>query len=114
MEAWVKGQKFDPSVEKQIIDAVPNTKKVASDVVLALDAETGKEVWKFEAPGFPSGRGSSSTPAFSDGKVYAAMSEGVLLHRRTNGQGNLEGGNRETWAGFFSSGCGRKSVSSAQ
>ncbi len=77
MEAWVKEQKFDPSVEKQVIDAVPNTKKVASDVVVCLDAESGEEVWKFEVPGFPSGRGSSSTPAVSGGKVYAALSEGI-------------------------------------
>ncbi|NNE92753.1 MAG: PQQ-binding-like beta-propeller repeat protein [Verrucomicrobiales bacterium] len=74
MEVWVKEQKFDPSIEAQIIAAVPDTKKVANDVVLCLDAETGDEVWKFEQPGSPSGRGSSSTPAILDGKVYAALS----------------------------------------
>lgn len=77
MEAWVKAQQFDPSVEKQIIDAVPNTKKIATDVVICLDAESGKELWKHEVEGFPSGRGSSSTPAVSGGKVYAALSKGL-------------------------------------
>ena len=74
MEAWVRAQEFDPAVEERIIAAVPNTKKVANDVVVAIDAETGKTLWKFESPGFPSGRASSSTPAFYQGRVYAALS----------------------------------------
>ncbi|MCB1086315.1 MAG: PQQ-like beta-propeller repeat protein [Verrucomicrobiae bacterium] len=75
MEAWVNEQGFDPAIAKRIIDAVPSTKKLANDVVLCLDADTGKTLWRFETPGFPSGRGSSSTPAVVDGKVFAALSE---------------------------------------
>jgi len=74
MEAWVKEQNFDPAIRDQIIAAVPNTKKVADDVILCLDAATGEEIWKFSTEGFPTGRGSSSTPAIADGKVYAALS----------------------------------------
>jgi outer membrane protein assembly factor BamB len=77
MEAWVNGQGFDPEIAKRIIDAVPATKKMANDVVLCLDAETGKTAWKFEVPGSPSGRGSSSTPAVIDGRVFAALSENL-------------------------------------
>lgn len=75
MEAWVNGQGFDPEIAKRIIAAVPATKKLANDVVLCLDADTGKTAWKFENPGSPSGRASSSTPAVADGRVFAALSE---------------------------------------
>ena len=74
MEAWVKEQKFDPSIETRIIDAVPNTRKVANDVVMAIDAESGETLWKFETPGFPSGRAASSTPAIHARSVFAALS----------------------------------------
>lgn len=74
MEAWVDEQNFDPEIRDQIVAAVPNTKKVADDVILCLDAATGEEVWKFSTEGQPSGRGSSSTPAVADGNVYGALS----------------------------------------
>ena len=75
MEAWVDAQNFEPAIRDQIIAAVPNTKKVADDVVLCLDATSGETTWRFESSGFPSGRSSSSTPAVSDGRVFAALSE---------------------------------------
>ncbi len=75
MEAWVNEQGFTPELTKRIIDAVPATKKVADDVVLCVNADTGETVWKFSTPGSPSGRGSSSTPAVDAGKVYAALSD---------------------------------------
>ena len=75
VEAWVNAQNFEPVIRDQIIAAIPNTMKVADDVVMCLDAATGSELWRFKAPGFPSGRASSSTPAVVDGKVYAALSE---------------------------------------
>ena len=74
METWVKEQHFDPQMEQRIIAAVPNTKKVANDVVVAIDADSGETLWKFEEPGIPSGRASSSTPAIHDGRVFAALS----------------------------------------
>jgi outer membrane protein assembly factor BamB len=75
MEAWVDAKNFEPTVRDQIIMAVPNTKKIARDVVLCLDAETGEVLWRFEEPGYPSGRGSSSTPAVANGRIYSALSE---------------------------------------
>ena len=74
LEAWVAEQNFEPLVAKRILDAVPNTKKVADDSVICLDAKDGSTVWKFSKPGHPSGRSSSSTPAVVDGKVYGALS----------------------------------------
>lgn len=75
LEAWVEKQNFEPVIRDQIIKAVPSTTKMADDIILCLDAETGEVVWEFRLPGIPSGRGSSSTPAVSDGKVFAALSE---------------------------------------
>lgn len=75
VEAWIDEQNFEPSIREQIVKAVPNTMKVADDVVLCLDAATGETLWRFQNPGYPSGRASSSTPAVVDGKVYAALSE---------------------------------------
>ncbi len=74
LETWVAEQNFGEAIGKRILDAVPNTKKVADDSVLCLDADTGETVWKFSKPGHPSGRSSSSTPAIVDGRVYAALS----------------------------------------
>ena len=74
LDAWVAEQKFDPAVAQHILDSVPNTKKVADDSVICLDADSGKTMWKFSKPGHPSGRSSSSTPAIADGRVYAALS----------------------------------------
>lgn len=75
VEAWVNEQNFEPAIRDQIMAAIPNTMKVADDVAMCLDAETGSEIWRFRAPGYPSGRASSSTPAVVDGKVYTALSE---------------------------------------
>lgn len=74
MEAWVKSQNFDAEITDRIIKAVPNSQKVANDVILCLDAGSGKSLWRFETPGEPSGRASSSTPAVAGGKVFAALS----------------------------------------
>ena len=74
MTEWVNAQGFDPITENKIIAAVPTTVKVADDVILCLDAESGKEVWRFSVEGIPSGRSSSSTPAVAEGKVFAALS----------------------------------------
>ncbi|MDF2378390.1 MAG: PQQ-binding-like beta-propeller repeat protein [Verrucomicrobiales bacterium] len=86
MEAWVNAQDLGEGVAAQVIAAVPNTKKVASDVVLCLDASTGDQVWRFEVPGHPSGRSSSSTPAVHEGRVYAALSENLYSVDASTGE----------------------------
>ena len=86
MEEWVRAQNFDPAITDQIIAAVPNTKKVADDVVIALDAATGAQAWRFDTAGYPSGRASSSTPAIVDGKVYAALSENLYCLEAATGK----------------------------
>ena len=57
-------------MKDKLLAAVPNTIKVAKDVVICLDLNTGKRVWKFETEGKPTGRKSSSTAAVVDGRVF--------------------------------------------
>lgn len=71
---WMEEETLSPPVKDKLLTAVPNTIKVAKDVVLCLDLTTGKEIWKFETEGTPTGRSSSSTAAVMDGRVVAACS----------------------------------------
>lgn len=71
MVAWVNAQDFSDKIKKEIIAAVPPTMKVAEDVVLCLDLNTGKTLWKCKAPGEAVGRMASSTPCVANGRVYA-------------------------------------------
>ncbi len=57
----------------------------AADVVVCLDANTGKTLWKTSFPGFPQGC-YSSTPYVGDGKVYAVGSKGVYCLDAETGQ----------------------------
>jgi outer membrane protein assembly factor BamB len=71
---WMEEENFSQPVKDKLLAAVPNTVKVAKDVVVCLDLATGKELWKFEAEGKPTGRSSSSTAAVMDGRVVAVCS----------------------------------------
>ena len=71
---WLDDEGFPPEVKEKMLQLVPNTVKVASDVILCLDLNTGAEKWKFESEGKATGRKASSTAAVADGKVYAAGS----------------------------------------
>lgn len=77
MEAWVAARDWTDAQKAEVISKVPATEKQANDTVWTLDATTGKPVWKYESSGHPSGRGSSSTPAVHDGKIYAALSTNI-------------------------------------
>lgn len=71
---WMEDEKFSQPVKDKLLAAVPNTIKVAKDVIISLNLNTGKVQWKFEAEGKPTGRSSSSTAAVVDGRVLAACS----------------------------------------
>lgn len=83
---WLDDEGFPPDVKEKMIAAVPNTVKVAQDVILCLDLATGKQVWKFAKQGLPSGRQSSSTCAVVGGKVYAACSTELICVDEQNGK----------------------------
>ena len=72
---WVDEQEWaDPASAAKVTEIMPNTKVMANDVVICVSLESGKTLWKFEVPGAPTGRSSSSTPAVADGIVYAMLS----------------------------------------
>ena len=83
---WLDDEGFQPDVKEKMIAVVPNTVKVAQDVILCLDLNSGKQVWKFSKPGKPSGRQSSSTCSVVDGKVYAACSNDLICVNETDGK----------------------------
>jgi hypothetical protein len=71
MREWLSSQQFAEEMQRQIIEAVPPTRRVADDTVVCLDLETGRTLWKAQAPGEPTGRNSSSTPCVAEGRVFA-------------------------------------------
>lgn len=82
---WLDDEKFPPEIKEKMLSIVPNTIKVAKDVVVCLDLNTGKQLWKFEAEGKPSGRKSSSTAAVVDGRVYAMCSTHLYCLNQKDG-----------------------------
>ena len=72
---WVKEQGWHEDINEKVTDAVPGTKRIASDTVLCLDARTGKEVWRFESATGPVGRSASSTPCIAEGRLFTACGE---------------------------------------
>ncbi len=68
---WLDDEGFADHVKQQVLEKVPPTQRVAEDVVICLDLETGKTIWKAAAAGEPKGRNCSSTPVVADGKVFA-------------------------------------------
>lgn len=85
-KAWMEQEKFSAAVKEKLLSAVPNTIKVAKDVIICLDMNTGKQVWKFETEGKPSGRSSSSTAAVVDGRVFAACSTHLYCVNQKDGK----------------------------
>ena len=68
--AWMDAEGLSEATKEKLLVAVPNTIKVAKDALVCLDMTTGKQVWKFEAEGKPTGRKSSSTAAVVDDHAY--------------------------------------------
>ena len=75
---WLDEQSFEEKVRERVIESVPPTKKVADDVIVAMDLKTGTTLWKSSLEGTPSGRTSSSTPCVANGKVYALGSTRIF------------------------------------
>lgn len=84
--AWMEEEKFSPELKEKLKAAVPNTIKIAKDVVVCLDLHTGKQLWKFEVEGKPTGRKSSSTAAVVDEKVYAVGSTHLYCLNQKDGK----------------------------
>lgn len=76
-DLWLREQNFDQKTQNEIAEAVPPTKQVAEDVVLALDLDSGSILWKTSLDSVPTGRKSSSTPCLINGKIFAIGSERI-------------------------------------
>jgi outer membrane protein assembly factor BamB len=74
LREWLTGRDISDLAKQELLKAVPNSVRVARDVVVCLDAMTGKRLWKTEAPGEPTGRKSSSTPCVAGGRLFTAGS----------------------------------------
>jgi outer membrane protein assembly factor BamB len=72
LEKWLDEQGFQGDLRKVIQARFPTEVTTRDNVVLCLDAETGKTVWKKVFPGAEAEFGASSTPCVSGGKVYVA------------------------------------------
>ena len=77
LDEWLNGQNFDEGTREKISQAVPPTKQVAEDVVLALDLNSGTVLWKTSLDSVPTGRKSSSTPCLANGKIFAVGSKRI-------------------------------------
>lgn len=77
MVQWLTQTGIEPAVQEKLLKLVPATIKEAEDVVICLDLETGKTLWKQSVPGKPVDRAASSTCAVVDGTVYAMGSAQV-------------------------------------
>ncbi len=71
--AWASAE-FPEDVRDRILKAIPDTLKVGRDTIVCLDAQSGKQLWKFEHEGRPTGRKTSGTPSVVDGRVFAVGS----------------------------------------
>ncbi len=78
IDEWLGKQQFTIQEAERISQAVPPTKRVADDVVLALDLHSGKTLWKRSLSGSPSGRTSSSTPTYHKGKLFIVGSSRIF------------------------------------
>ena len=77
LDLWLSKEGFSEELKNKISDAVPPTKQVAEDVVIAWNVETGGVQWKTSLDSVPTGRKSSSTPCLSDNKIFTIGSEKI-------------------------------------
>jgi len=74
LDQFLAKLKIDDRILQTILKQIPPTRKVANDVVICLELQTGKTAWKKEFPGLPHGPRASSTPCIKNGRLYVAGS----------------------------------------
>ena len=75
LEEWLNQQNFSPGIISKFSEGIPPTKRMADDVIIAFDLNSGKQIWKTELSGIPSGRSSSSTPCLANNRIFAVGGE---------------------------------------
>lgn len=86
LDKWLSEQGFPPAIFEKFSQGIPPTKRMADDVIVALDLKSGKQVWKTKLTGVPSGRSSSSTPCLANGKIFAVGGERIFCVDAKNGK----------------------------
>ncbi len=86
LDQWLGKQDFPEEIREKISQEVPPTRRMADDVLLALDLRTGKQIWKTSLSGVPSGRSSSSTPCLAGQKIFAVGGNRLFCVLAENGK----------------------------
>jgi outer membrane protein assembly factor BamB len=76
-DQWLKQNLRDEHQEKLVRKHVPEFEPRCRDVMICLDAASGRTVWEKRYEGAPRGHGSSSTPCIYRGRCYVGGSDGV-------------------------------------
>jgi outer membrane protein assembly factor BamB len=85
LQQWMEENQLSQPTRDKLMSAIPNTIKEAKDVIVCLDLNSGKELWRHEGEGLPVGRNASSTCAVIDGKVYSVASTHVYCVNAEDG-----------------------------
>jgi outer membrane protein assembly factor BamB len=80
LDKWFTGNGFDADARAKIQPLVTATQTLVTDVTLCLDASTGRQKWRTDAPGKPGGADfeNSATPCVAGGRCYVLGSTGFL------------------------------------
>lgn len=77
LEAWLAKEKFSEALVTELLRRVLRDNRMAYEVVLCLDAKTGKQVWELREQTQPIDRRASSTPVVADGRIHAIVGRTV-------------------------------------
>lgn len=75
LDKWFAENGIEGNIKKYVAGVIRTTRKVADDVMLCLDAATGKTLWKTTLPGRSTGFPSSSTPCIEGNRGYVLGSD---------------------------------------
>ena len=86
LDEWLNEQNFPPAIREKISQGVPPTKRMANDVIIALDLQIRRTNLENHFIRGTSGRSSSSTPCFADGKIFAVGGDRLFCVEAENGK----------------------------
>jgi len=78
LDEWIAGAGLNDADKTELNKHVPKDRSYRDDVLVCVDAKTGKIAWQKEYSGGGGGRPASNTPCVDDGKVYFRGNSGVL------------------------------------
>ena len=78
LDNWLAAAGISNAAAKAVNAAAISSRKHAQDLLLCLDAASGKELWRRAWPGVSLAQGACSTPCVSGGRLYAVGSTGMV------------------------------------